>query len=279
MTTIAEPTPSGRAAPTPLARLDVSGGGDIACVTPFGCEATISFLPVADAAATLDPEWLPGHAGRFEVEPSVGSAWMVVGPVDAPAALAPGAYLVVGAIATISDLASEAPDASGAVFPVIGSTECVEPLVVDDETSLVRVAVGFDRDTCRLSIGKTPDASLVCTSDSPWSGIALGGIPGMTATSLDQSRIDLRNATDQAYSYRVNTWAWWPPGTCDELDGQEVVRGRIGAGDTLRLEVDVPFEVPVTIAFWEGRCGEACDADPFTAMLVERSTVRPIATD
>lgn len=262
-----------------MASVDIQGGGDITCPSPYGCEASISFVPVLDAAATLDPEWLPEDAARFGIEPIDGSTWMVISAAVLPNGLAPGHYLVVGAVAMTSDVASSAPDGSGPVVQILGSNECVTPLEVDETTTLVQVDVGFIDGSCRLFVGKTPEAGRSCPGERPWPGISLDGIDGMTATSRDQSRIELHNGTDRPYSYRVNTWEWYPPGTCGELVDKEVVRGRIPAGKTLPLDVYVPFEFPVTIAFWEGLCGEACDADPFAAMLVTRSPERPMATD
>ena len=101
----------------------------------------------------------------------------------------------------------------------------------------------------------------------------------MTARSLDVARIELHNGTGRQYSFRVDTWQRGRLETCEALIEQEVVRGPIAAGETFEFLVDVPFDVPVTVAFWEQPCGEACDDDPFAALLVTRSPEQPMATD
>ena len=256
----------------------VTGAGRIACPMPYGCQASLAIVEVVDAAATLDPEWLPDEAAAFALTPGDGSTWMVGDLAGGPLSLAPGRYLVVGATATISDVASGAPGTSDGVLPVLSSDECVEPLDVADQTVEVHVDATFDGQSCTLVVATTSAAGLDCP-ERPWPKIGLGGLPGMTATSLDLARIELHNGTGRQYSFRVDAWEHARLETCDALLAQEIVRGPIAAGDTFEFRVGVPFHIPVTIAFWDQRCGEACVAEPFAAMLVTRSPERPMATD
>ena len=42
---------------------------------PYGCQASLAFVEVGDASATLDPEWLPDEAASFALTPGDGSTW------------------------------------------------------------------------------------------------------------------------------------------------------------------------------------------------------------
>src|SRR5687767_13191671 len=73
-----EASPIPVASPTPVgATVVVTGAGRIACPMPYGCQASLAFVEVGDAAATLDPEWLPDQAAPFALRPGDGSTWMV----------------------------------------------------------------------------------------------------------------------------------------------------------------------------------------------------------
>jgi hypothetical protein len=61
----------------------------------------------------------------------------------------------------------------------------------------------------------------------------------------------------------------------------EVERGPIAPGATERVTLGQLAErigVPVTIAFWDQPCGEACQRAPIAALLVVRSLEEPASS-
>jgi hypothetical protein len=107
---------------------------------------------------------------------------------------------------------------------------------------------------------------------------SLDGIPGITVVSRDRATIAITNGTDRAYSYRT---ACWEPARLDTGCARielETERGPIAAGTTvtgtLSYLVD-RVDIPITVAFWDAPCGEACTAAPIAGVLVERSRIEP----
>ena len=107
------------------------------------------------------------------------------------------------------------------------------------------------------------------------------GYPGITAISTDRATIEITNHTGRTWYYRVSGWQLDQFETCRALGEVEVQRGPIAAGTTERVMLFGNWEqldVPITIAFWDKRCGEACQREPIAAMVVVRSLIEPAAS-
>ena len=129
---------------------------------------------------------------------------------------------------------------------------------------------------------QSPDSSPTFCAGRTWPPYPLGGVEGITAISTDQATVEIANGTDRTYYYRVAGWEPTQFETCRALAELEVQRGPIAPGATERVTVFPDWResgVQVTVAFWEERCGEACNREPFTAIPVELSRVEPRATD
>jgi hypothetical protein len=151
----AEPTAS-PAATHSDARLVVHGSGEIECPSPYGCEASIAFLPADEAQATVPPTWLAEDQPRFDVERTSGPGGRIVGIRSAPATIRPGSYLVVGDVSMISDVAS--CDPGDFSFPILGTvSECVQLLVVGSTIAQVRISIAFARGwPCAIGVTAEP---------------------------------------------------------------------------------------------------------------------------
>ncbi len=124
------------------------------------------------------------------------------------------------------------------------------------------------------------DSATFCPGRT-WPPYPLSGIPGITATSTDRATIEITNRTGRTYSYRVSGWQLDQFETCRVLGEVEVQRGPIAPGATERVRLDVSWwqsGAPVTIAFWDEPCGEACQREPAAAMQVELSPIGPAAS-
>jgi hypothetical protein len=109
----------------------------------------------------------------------------------------------------------------------------------------------------------------------------MGGIPGITAISTDRATIEITNHTGRTWYYRVSGWQLDQFETCRALGEVEVQRGPIAPGTTERVMLFGNWEqldVPITIAFWDRPCGEACQREPIAAMVVVRSQLEPLAS-
>jgi hypothetical protein len=114
-----------------------------------------------------------------------------------------------------------------------------------------------------------------------WPPYRLGGIPGITADSRDRATIEISNQSGRTYYYRVAGWQLARFETCRAFGEEEVERGPIAAGATVRVMLTGNLEqndVPLTIAFWDQPCGESCEREPVAAMLVVRSPLEPPAS-
>lgn len=126
-----------------------------------------------------------------------------------------------------------------------------------------------------------PDASPTFCPGRTWPPYPLNGIDGITAVSTDRHTIEITNRTDRTWYYTVVGWQLEQFETCRALGEYEVVRGPIAPGATERVTVDPEWSrmgVPVTVGFWDERCGEACNREPIAAMDVELSPVVPVAS-
>jgi len=126
----------------------------------------------------------------------------------------------------------------------------------------------------------SPAAAAWCPGRS-WPPYRLGGIPGITASSSDRATIQIDNHSGRTWYYRVSGWQLEQFETCRALGELEVQRGPIAAGATERVMLQGNWEqldAPMTIAFWEQPCGEACQREPVAAMQVVRSPFEPPAS-
>lgn len=127
----------------------------------------------------------------------------------------------------------------------------------------------------------SPDPAPAFCPGRTWPPYAVGEVPGITAVSVDRATIEITNHTGQTVYFRVSGWKPDQFETCRALGEVEVVRGPLGPGDTERVMVDAGWQgagVSVTVAFWDGPCGEACAREPIRSMVVPLSPVEPAAT-
>jgi hypothetical protein len=128
-------------------------------------------------------------------------------------------------------------------------------------------------------LGPSPPfaAEVNCPGDR-WPPYDMDGIPGITARSLDRATIQLANRTVQKWYYRIAGWQVLQLDTCRGLVEQEVERGPIAPGATIQTTLPAfagRMDVPITIAFWDQPCGEACRRAPVAAMELVRSPEEP----
>jgi hypothetical protein len=116
-----------------------------------------------------------------------------------------------------------------------------------------------------------------CPGDT-WPPYDLGGIPGLGARSIDRATVQLTNGTNRTWYYRAAGWTVEQLDICRGLVESEVERGPITQGASVRVtlgQLAEHLEVPITIAFWDQPCGEACNRAPVAAILVVRSLEAP----
>ena len=126
-----------------------------------------------------------------------------------------------------------------------------------------------------------PDASPTFCPGRTWPPYPLNGIDGITAVSTDRHTLEITNRTDRTWYYTVVGWQLDQFETCLAFGEYEVSRGPIDAGTTVRVTVGqdwLQLGIPVTVGFWDERCGEACNREPIAAMDVELSPVVPVAS-
>ena len=129
--------------------------------------------------------------------------------------------------------------------------------------------------------GDSPAASPTFCPGRTWPPYPLGGIEGISAVSTDRQTIEIRSRTDRTWYYTVAGWQLDQFETCLAFGEYEVSRGPIDQGTTVRVLVDADWwhlGVPVTVGFWDERCGEACNREPIAALALELSPVVPIAS-
>jgi hypothetical protein len=114
-----------------------------------------------------------------------------------------------------------------------------------------------------------------------WPPYSMGDVPGITAVSTDLATIEITNRTGRTVYYRVSGWQPGQFETCRALGEIEVQGGPIAASGTEVVKVDAGWQqagIPVTIAFWDRRCGEGCSSEPVAAMTVELSPLEPASS-
>jgi len=98
---------------------------------------------------------------------------------------------------------------------------------------------------------------------------------------MDRATIEITNHTADTIYYRVSGWQTDQVEACRALGEIEVVRGPLDPGATERVTVDPDWQesgVPVTVAVWDGPCGEACSREPVGAVVVPLSPLEPGAS-
>jgi hypothetical protein len=108
-----------------------------------------------------------------------------------------------------------------------------------------------------------------------------GGIPGITAKSLDRATVEIVNGSDRSYFIRTAGWELKQYGSCRAWNERDLEEGPLATGTTHRsglMELSEKLEVPVTILFWKRPCVGNCHRDPIAVMEVERSPVEPLKT-
>jgi hypothetical protein len=147
------------------------------------------------------------------------------------------------------------------------------------ETSPTRVPSAVASGSAEVAL--PPDAASGLCPDAPWPPFDLGGVPGITATSIDRATAELSNRSGRTWYYSAAAWTAERLETCIGAIGHELQRGPVVDGATERVDLsrylDQPV-VPITIAFWDAPCGEACDRDPVGGLLLARSPVEPASS-
>lgn len=132
-----------------------------------------------------------------------------------------------------------------------------------------------------LPADASPSPSPTFCPGRTWPPYPVGGVPGITAVSADRATVEITNHTGRTIYYRVSGWEPDQCETCRAVGEVEVQRGPLAPGSTERVMVDAGWHqagVPVTVAKWDGPCGEACAREPVGAMVVPLSPVEPAAS-
>jgi hypothetical protein len=160
---------------------------------------------------------------------------------------------------------------------------CTQPELPPDSSTLAAippVVASVSPATVPVD-AESPVASPTFCPGRTWPPYPLGGIDGVTAVSTDRQTIEITNRTDRTISFRVSGWEIAQFETCLALGEAEVARGPIAPGTTQPVTVDPNWwrtAVPVTVAFWDERCGEGCTREPRAAIDVELSLIAPLAS-
>jgi hypothetical protein len=120
-------------------------------------------------------------------------------------------------------------------------------------------------------------AGLTCPGDR-WPPPDLTGVPGIRVVALDRATVEISNDTDQTWYYQLSGWEVAMLDTCIGLIPIEIERGPLPAGAVERTslgQLTDQADLPVTIAFWDAPCGEACVRKADHPMLIDRSHVEP----
>ena len=120
-------------------------------------------------------------------------------------------------------------------------------------------------------------AGLTCSGDR-WPPADLSGVAGIRAVSVDRATVEIANDTDRLWYYTLQAWEVATLESCVGLIATEIERGPLAPTAIVRTSLGVMLDrpdLPVTIAFWDGPCGEACFREPQHPMLIERSLVEP----
>lgn len=126
----------------------------------------------------------------------------------------------------------------------------------------------------------SPSADAGCPG-ATWPPFEPAAIPGLTAAAPDRARVVITNATGETYHYRISAWEPARFEACEALLEAEIERGPIESGSEVRSTVGQfvdRSDVPITIAFWDGRCGEACQRPPIGGILLVRPARQPPAS-
>lgn len=131
-----------------------SATGELDCPSYYGCQAVLAVLALR-TGATPPPAWYE-HA-RVEFE-TVFDDWhrLAGAPLDPPASIGPGEYVIVAGTRFTSDLVSPDPDGAP-VFQEIGADTCEAPLVVGPGATSIAISIDYDSDGASCAIEATVD--------------------------------------------------------------------------------------------------------------------------
>lgn len=120
-------------------------------------------------------------------------------------------------------------------------------------------------------------AGLTCPGDH-WPPARLSGIAGIRAVTLDRAAVEITNNTDRTWYFQLSAWEVDRLESCVGPVPLEIERGPLRPGAVIRTSLSLVLDrpdLPVTIAFWDAPCGEACNRQPEHPMLIARSLVEP----
>ncbi len=294
-----------------MRRLAGAAGAAIVAACIVGCGSTPAPSPPPGASGFVEVQleiapdarqfFASQHRGRvIDGDGSVLADWEITdgaSPVSVPV----GRHQLQAFTVFLSDFIQCSTDPGGASHcaqPTLGPAQvCTIPIeVVAGETVEARYQ-SLPEGRCELVGGAAavPTIAPNATDDlrpslatgarlcagTGWSPLAPDVTPGLTASAIDRSNLAISNATARAWSYRLSGWEAMALEDCQGLVEVEIERGTIPAG--VRIEttfgiLDGRLDLPVTLGWWDGPCGEACTRLPVGGVLVERSAREPASS-
>jgi hypothetical protein len=123
-------------------------------------------------------------------------------------------------------------------------------------------------------ISATPSASLPLQCPytlPPFTGLT--PVTGISIRSVDRAHLEIANATDRTYYFKVYSW-WVYDLDCGRgLVSREGPNGPIAPGETMLVWVEE--HAPISVAVWDRPCGEGCRRAPVGQVLVPMSSLDP----
>lgn len=123
-------------------------------------------------------------------------------------------------------------------------------------------------------------AGITCAGDR-WPPADLSGIEGIRVRSLDRATVEIANDTNLTWYYVLSGWEVARLESCVGLLPIEIERGPLPSRTIIRTSLGLVFDrpdLPITIAFWDAPCGEACIRRPEHPLLIERSLAQPASS-
>jgi hypothetical protein len=118
----------------------------------------------------------------------------------------------------------------------------------------------------------SPSPSGQCPNRMPPDG-GLVPVPGVTIRSINRAQIEIENAANRVYYFRVAAWVAENLVCGRGLVANEFSLGPVAAWKTAL--VGVMQGVPITVEVWDRPCGEGCVRPPVGTTVVPMSSLEP----
>lgn len=151
---------------------------------------------------------------------------------------------------------------------------CLAQPVSGEATATTPGAVASPSEPPALPSDSFP-ASPQCP-DHTWPPYRVGPVAGISVRAINKGHTEITNPTNRTYYYRVSRWSAAHLLCGHDLVEHEVERGPIAAGETIDYTGGSTPDAPLTVAIWDGPCGEACHRPPIGLYVVSVSSVEPV---